>query len=62
MTSRVEHLPGGGSKITISCDHISCDLSKTDTEIMAEGGLKKMGWQVTPVEGKLRHYCPAHNR
>lgn len=68
MTSKVVRMgaghqfPGELKEIVISCDHMSCDKSVNDSEVREGGGLKKMGWSVSPSTGVLRHYCPEHPR
>lgn len=58
MTCTVEREDGALKSMTFSCDHpAGCTTpSPNDAEIMAAGGLKKMGWHC--VGGK--HYCPEH--
>lgn len=52
--------PGGLKEIIISCDELDCTVAVNNTEIQAGGGLKAMGWTVSPYPGQLRHYCPDH--
>lgn len=52
-----EGVPGSVKSMTFRCDHpAGCDASPSDSEIMAGGGLARMGWEC--VGGK--HYCPEH--
>lgn len=68
MTSRVirqgpgHAMPGMLKEIVVSCDHADCDVSVNDEAVRDGGGLKNMGWTIASVDGKLRHYCPAHPR
>lgn len=62
MTSRVDRREGHLHGIIISCDEFECDAKVDDKEVEAGGGLREMCWQVRPVEGGLRHYCPAHHQ
>lgn len=54
--------PGKLKEIIISCDHIDCMKSESDTTIRSKGGLKEMGWQAVFISPKMRHYCPEHRR
>lgn len=49
-------MPGELKTMTFLCDRDGCDVSPTDAEIMAAGGLAKMGWEC--LGGK--HFCPMH--
>jgi hypothetical protein len=51
-----DKLPGEMKSMTFHCDAEGCDASPSDQEILAAGGLFKMGWEC--VGGK--HYCPEH--
>lgn len=68
MTSTVRHMgpghvfPGQVKEIIIACDQIDCTVALNDTQIRDGGGLKKMGWEAVPLDGKMRHYCPEHRR
>lgn len=62
MTSRYSHPPGVPFALIVSCDHIDCATSIDDKAIAAGGGLKELGWEVLPTDGKLNHYCPDHRR
>lgn len=43
--------------MTFSCDHPQgCDTRPSDEEVMAGGGLAKLGWEC----GGGRHLCPEH--
>lgn len=55
---------GGKLSMHVSCDHMRCDVRPTDDEIIAAGGLTKMGWERRFDESvhKYKHYCPAHRR
>lgn len=61
MTCHVERQIEGSEVGTVKrmifrCDHEDCPAEPRDTEIIAAGGLIKMGWEC--VGGK--HYCPEH--
>jgi hypothetical protein len=62
VTSRYSHPPGAPFALIISCDQIDCTVSIDDKAIEAGGGLKELGWEVLPTNGKLHHYCPDHRR
>lgn len=48
--------PGEIKQMTFHCDAEGCTASPTDDEIIAAGGLTRMGWECTG--GK--HFCPEH--
>jgi hypothetical protein len=62
MTTRVTRDHGKLTEITVACDQMDCAKAVNDSEITTGGGLREMGWQATPMEGRMRHYCPDHNR
>lgn len=64
MTSTVTREPNdmAHANIRVTCDHIGCEKTVTDTEITAGGGLRKMGWTTAAFDKKLHHYCPEHTR
>ncbi len=61
MSSIVERYTEGPEAGTVKrmvfrCDHEGCGTEPSDAQIIAAGGLVRMGWEC--VGG--RHYCPEH--
>jgi hypothetical protein len=62
MTLHVHREQDRAVDMSYSCDHDGCDASPTDEQIIAGGGLLKMGWKMRfDLETrKHKHYCPDH--
>jgi hypothetical protein len=61
MTSRMEG-DHPHRHVVIICDCAGCEQTHNSDEIMAGGGLVKMGWRTKFNEGTrvLNHFCPQH--
>jgi hypothetical protein len=51
-----DKMPGELKLMRFHCDAEGCEVSPSDEEIIAAGGLTRMGWEC--YGGK--HYCPEH--
>lgn len=53
--------PGALVEMIFTCDEPGCGASPTNKDIIAGGGLIKMGWTTSHEEGRnSRHFCPKH--
>ena len=50
--------PGAIRETVFTCDNTGCKVTLTDEQIIAAGGLSRMGWAHV---GK-NYYCPEHAR
>jgi hypothetical protein len=56
MAHTVKRIEGAVKSMRFTCDHPGCTAGHDDTEIMAGGGLRNMGW----LASGGRHFCPVH--
>ncbi len=64
MTSEVIRNSGMLEKVIIRCDAPDCDNDSTQHDIIAGGGLLKMGWTTKFDEDQHHylHFCPVHSK
>jgi hypothetical protein len=66
MTMKVNRDEETGALVNIEiiCDDGDCNLRPLQSEIIAGGGLLKMGWERTfdETDREYKHYCPEHRR
>jgi len=63
MTATVHRIDGKLERISFKCDHKSCTAADpSDSEIIAGGGMLKMGWSVrfNSIKRRNDHFCPEH--